>query len=398
MIKKKLPDMKPLFPYLLPCLLVFMTSCNGQETPTLKQDNTPSEAATAVDLQRTQEEVNDKLLAGIHPQNTPPDPATQIGEYVREVFEDKDGNLWFGTLAFGVARYDGTSLTYFSTKDGLVGDQINGITEDKAGNLWFSTTTGVSKYDGTSFTNFRVEQGLSDNDTWSILADSKGTIWVGTMGGVSRYDGSRFSSFSLPQPEVDNLTYLFTPDLVWCMIEDSEGNIWFGRDGLGVAKYDGKTFTHYTRKDGLSNNNIISVLQDKQGHFWFGSRNTRVPEEGNPNSFVDSTDAGLTHFDGKVFTTFTDTEGLHGKLIAAIYEDKSGNVWIASMHYGVFRYDGSTFTNFKERDGFTGFTNNCIQSILEDKEGRLWFGFSGGLFQLKGSFFVNVTKEGLLQQ
>ena len=390
--------MKPLFPYLLPCLLVFMTSCNGQETPTLKQDNTPSEAATAVDLQRTQEEVNDKLLAGIHPQNTPPDPATQIGEYVREVFEDKDGNLWFGTLAFGVARYDGTSLTYFSTKDGLVGDQINGITEDKAGNLWFSTTTGVSKYDGTSFTNFRVEQGLSDNDTWSILADSKGTIWVGTMGGVSRYDGSRFSSFSLPQPEVDNLTYLFTPDLVWCMIEDSEGNIWFGRDGLGVAKYDGKTFTHYTRKDGLSNNNIISVLQDKQGHFWFGSRNTRVPEEGNPNSFVDSTDAGLTHFDGKVFTTFTDTEGLHGKLIAAIYEDKSGNVWIASMHYGVFRYDGSTFTNFKERDGFTGFTNNCIQSILEDKEGRLWFGFSGGLFQLKGSFFVNVTKEGLLQQ
>ena len=390
--------MKPLFQYLLPCLLVFITSCNGQETPTLKEDNTPAAAATTVNTQRTQDEVNKKLFAGIHPQNTPPDPATQIGEYVREVFEDKDGNLWFGTLARGVARYDGASLTYFTTKDGLAGDQINGIAEDQAGNLWFSTTAGVSKYDGTSFTNFRVEQGLSDNDTWSILADSKGTIWVGTMGGVSRYDGSTFSSFSIPHPEVDNLTYLFTPELVWCMIEDREGNIWFVRDGYGVAKYNGKTFTHYTRKDGLSNNNIISVLQDKQGHFWFGSRNTRVPEEDNPNSFVDSTDAGLTHFDGKVFTTFTDTEGLDGKLVGPIYEDKSGNVWIASMHHGVFRYDGSTFTNFKERDDFRGFTMNCIQSILEDKEGRLWFGFSGGLFRLEGGYFVNVTKEGLLEQ
>ena len=385
--------MKLLVQCLAPCLLFFITACNGQETSDSKKESSPV-ATAKVNSQEGQNEVTNKLFEGVFSQNSTPDPAIQIGEYVREVFEDKGGNLWFGTLAYGVARYDGTSLTYFTTEDGLAGNQINDITEDKAGNLWFSTTSGVSKYDGKTFTNFRVEQGLGDNDTWSILADSKGTIWVGTAKGVSRNDGAGFTNFPIPRPEVDYLSYLFSPEQVWCMIEDSQGNIWFGRDGLGVAKYDGKKFTHYTRKDGLSNNNIYSILEDSRGDLWFGSRNARIPEEGNPNSFVDSTDAGLTHFDGKTFTTFIDTEGLHGKLIGPIYEDRSGNIWIASMHYGVFRYDGKTFTNFKERFGDLGITYNCIQSIQEDKEGKLWFGFSGGLFRLEGSSFVNVTKEG----
>ncbi|WP_020535972.1 ligand-binding sensor domain-containing protein [Lewinella cohaerens] len=385
--------MKLIFQYLVPCLLFFITSCNGQETSGSKKESSPA-TTNKVDALGGQNEATDKLFEGVFSQHASPDPATQVGEYLREVFEDKDGNLWFGTLAYGVARYDGTSLTYFTTEDGLAGNQINDITEDKEGNLWFSTTSGVSKYDGESFTSFTVEQGLSHNSTWSIMADSQGAVWVGTMGGVSRYDGTVFYDFLLPEPEIDNVSYVFSTELVWCMIEDRNGNVWFGRDGLGVTKYDGKTFTHYTRKDGLSNNNILSILEDSQGHFWFGSRHTRIPEEGNPNSFVDSTDAGLTHYDGKTFTTFMNTDGLHGKIIGPIYEDRSGNIWIASMHYGAFRYDGKTFTNFKERYGAVGFTNNCIQSILEDKAGQLWFGFSGGLFRLEGSYFVNVTKEG----
>ena len=38
------------------------------------------------------------------------------------------------------------------------------------------------------------------------------------------------------------------------ILEDSHGNLWFGTDGGGVSKYDGETFTHFTEKEGLSNN------------------------------------------------------------------------------------------------------------------------------------------------
>ena len=51
----------------------------------------------------------------------------QISEYVREVFQDRDGNFWFGTNGDGVCRYDGKSLTYLSVEEGFGGRAVRGI-------------------------------------------------------------------------------------------------------------------------------------------------------------------------------------------------------------------------------------------------------------------------------
>jgi ligand-binding sensor domain-containing protein len=79
---------------------------------------------------------------------------SQIGEYVVETFQDSQGNLWFGTLEKGVAKYDGSKLTYLTTKDGLPSDRIVSIIEDDSGNLWFGTGAGLSKFDGKTFYKF----------------------------------------------------------------------------------------------------------------------------------------------------------------------------------------------------------------------------------------------------
>ena len=63
------------------------------------------------------------------------------------------------------------------------------------------------------------------------------------------------------------------------------------------------------------------------------------------------------------------------------------------MHYGVFKYNGKHFINYKESQGFT---NNCIQSILEAKDGTMWIGFSGGLFKFDGMQFINIPKDSFL--
>jgi ligand-binding sensor domain-containing protein len=55
------------------------------------------------------------------------------------------------------------------------------------------------------------------------------------------------------------------------MLEDKSGNLWFGTYGGGVSKYDGKSFTHFTEKEGLSNNTVLSMLEDKSGNLWFGT-------------------------------------------------------------------------------------------------------------------------------
>lgn len=128
---------------------------------------------------------------------------SQIGEYVTSIFEDSKGNLWFGTLEKGIARYDGEKLKYFTTKDGLPSDRVTGIIEDSNGILWLNTGEGVSKYDGENFTNFLVGDDFNSNVIAKLLIDSKNVFWVGTWNGVFKFDGEAFHPFSVPYPEVD---------------------------------------------------------------------------------------------------------------------------------------------------------------------------------------------------
>lgn len=357
---------------LLPFILFFITSCNGQSNSNVSK---PESDAT--------------------PKTDP-----QIDEYVVEIFEDSKGNLWFGTMSKGVARYDGKSLTYFSTKDGLPGNTVASIAEDKAGNLWFGTHSGLSRYDGKTFTNFTVKEGLCHDRVSNILIDKVGNIWVGTWGGVCRYDGLTFSDFPVPIPDVELLPYQTTMDWVTEIMEDQQGNIWFGRDGYGACRYDPATggFTHFTKKDGLPSNNVQVIRADKQGNVWFGCR---VTENDHPDPDKRKGDGGLSRYDGKKMIQYPAIEGLSKNETYAIAEDKAGNIWIGANRVGVYRYDpsaeqagGEPFKIYKGTDRMDLTARFGVQDILEDRNGTFWFGFSGGLFRLSGSSIINVTQNG----
>lgn len=100
-------------------------------------------------------------------------------------------------------------------------------------------------------------------------------------------------------------------------------------------------------------------------------------------------------FDGENFTTFPDVEGLYENDVWGFCEDRSGHIWVAAKNYGAYRYDGTTFEHFDSRDREDLTPFNCIQDMYEDSKGRFWFGFSGGLFQLRDEVFVNVARGAL---
>jgi ligand-binding sensor domain-containing protein len=160
---------------------------------------------------------------------------TQVSQYIRRIFQDTAGNIWFGTNDDGVVRYDGNSLRYFSVEQGLAGRTVRGIVQDRQGHLLFATSGGVSRYDGKSFRNFTARDGLPDDEAWSLLLDRSGVLWIGTARGVSRYDGNTFSNFAIPEANITG----GTASLMWSIAEDREGNIWFGSNGQGVFRYDG---------------------------------------------------------------------------------------------------------------------------------------------------------------
>jgi serine phosphatase RsbU (regulator of sigma subunit)/streptogramin lyase len=286
---------------------------------------------------------------------------------IRCMLEDKSGNLWFGTYGGGVSRYDGKSFTSFTEKEGLANNGVRSILEDKSGNLWFGTDGGgVSRYDGKSFTSFTEKEGLANNGVRSILEDKSGNLWFGTDGGgVSRYDGKSFTSFTEKEGLANNA--------VLSILEDKSGNLWFGTYGGGVSRYDGKSFTSFTEKEGLANNAVLSILEDKSGNLWFGTGG-----------------GGVSRYDGKSFTSFTEKEGLANNAVLSILEDKSGNLWFGTYGGGVSRYDGKSFISFTEKEGLA---NNTVLNLLQDIEGNIWFGTRKGLSKATPTHLTKLVEK-----
>ncbi len=256
--------------------------------------------------------------------------------------------------------------------------------------MWFGTHSGIAKYDGQTFKQFDESDGLSSNQVSHLLLDQHGTLWIGTWGGVCTFNGSNFVNFPLPKPDIVLPPYQGTMNWLTDIAEDAEGNMWFARDGYGVCKYDGKSFTHYTKEDGLASNAVRDIQEDQQGNIWFGSR---VVEKDHPDPDKRFGSGGLTRYDGEDFISFPELAGLNKDDVYEIYRDVAGNIWIGTRNQGVYKYDGKQFANYSENNTESGFPKSVV-SILADSEENIWLGCAGGLFRLNSAGILNVTTKG----
>ncbi|MFH0733540.1 MAG: two-component regulator propeller domain-containing protein [bacterium] len=197
------------------------------------------------------------------------------------------------------------------------------------------------------------------------------------------------------------------------IIQDKDGFIWFASEA-GVSKYDGVSFQNYNKLDGLSDDHVRVIFEDSKGNKWFG------------------TNDGITKYDGKKFYKYLYGNENNSTIVYSICEDNKGVLWFVTGSSGLLKLDKKGFSYYSKENGLpTDSLRSCfadkngvvwvgtvehgvfkivnskitifeqpdwlnnasIYSIYEDKKGNKWFGTDSGIILFDGNKFIDFEKK-----
>lgn len=225
-----------------------------------------------------------------------------------------------------------------------------------------------------SWDTITTADGLPHNWIYDLYEDSQGVIWAGTWGGgLAKLEGGIWKTYTVKDGLHSNE--------VTCIREDPQGRIWLATDNGLNRMQDGRILDA-----GLRGKSLLNLTFDQQGNLWAGC--WRAAQSG----------GGLYHFDGHNWETFTTRQDLPGLEILKVFTDSRGHVWVGTYEQGigagVGRFDGQRWSTYTSRQGLV---NNCVYSMFEDPGGNMWFGTIGGVSIFDGKSWSNLThKDGLI--
>ncbi len=226
----------------------------------------------------------------------------------------------------------------YTTADGLAHNVVNRVMRDSRGFLWFCTREGLSRFDGYGFTNYGIEQGLPAAIVEDMLETRDGVYWVATAGGLCRFD-----PLGRPQAGISNA--------------------WARQNGAANAM-----FTVYSPGEDARSKYVLSLLQDRTGALWCGTRNGLYRLE------AAADDVNIAPVDLSI------PDYLESRFIECLLEDRTGALWVGSRSGLYRRWPDGRVEAYTTRDGLP---DNLIRSLLQDREGRIWVGTAlGGLCRL----------------
>lgn len=177
-------------------------------------------------------------------------------------------DVWIGTKASGVAKYDGNTWTAYNTSNsGIASNGINKLRFDWSGNLWIAHSgQGISKFDGSTWTVYNTSNTPVPTGAFiDLFEESSGVMWFLTNSHLIRFDGAEWITLTpgVSPPATGSLR---------CFAMDAKGNIWIGTQGYGVIKKEGSYWVKYDSfRSGLIQDEVEGVLIDRKQNKWFGS-------------------------------------------------------------------------------------------------------------------------------
>jgi ligand-binding sensor domain-containing protein len=269
------------------------------------------------------------------------------GYLVTSIAVHPNGDVWVGTYLGGVLRFDGETWSTYTEETGLADDWVTSIAIDSEGIVWlaFEQSPFVSSFDGHTWSTHTgppatcpaIEAGKA------VVAVSDGILLGSPRGcGIQHYDGETWTTFAQRQA----FGLFATPDDdIWVIRPMAGGHGSLSRCDV-TEWFDGKTWTQHDLGC------VQSITMGPDGSLWFGTWD------------------GVIRFDGEMWTTYTEEDGLVSNKVFAVAVDSDGATWCGTRD-GISRFDGRNWSTLTTDDGQTA---PGATVIAVDLDGSLWFG------------------------
>lgn len=317
------------------------------------------------------------------------------GTSIRSLCETRDGTLWLGTANIQLLRMNRATgeVTPFQVAQPNVPplELVFSMLQDRTGALWIGSSEGLFQVDWRDgkpgqVSWFKPEpdvpRGSGRDDVYKVIEDRSGEIWIATANALRHLDGAtgHFISYFYDARDPDTIP----GDPYTFIHQDRNGIFWLGAED-GLLRFDLPTanFKRY-RNDpndasSLSHNVVRAIAED--------------PFEPDQVLWIGTAGGGLNRFDKEreTFTHFTEKEGLSNNVVYAILSDKEGNLWMSTNH-GLTRFNPRTraFKNFDIKDGLQDNEFNSCASF-KSASGELFFGGISGF----NAFYPEDVKDNL---
>jgi signal transduction histidine kinase/ligand-binding sensor domain-containing protein/DNA-binding response OmpR family regulator len=269
-----------------------------------------------------------------HFTHDPDDPNSLPNNIVLALSEDNKQNIWAGTFSGGACKinpHTGRITRYqkeLNNPNSLSTNYIYDIYVDSKNNIWFG---GIRKGDLVKFTSSTGKfERYNVRNVRCISETRDGKIIAGGRNGLAIINpvNKTIDKYSPIPGDTTSLSNI----LINCILEDEEGRLILATDGGGLNIFNKKTktFSHFTKKNGLPSNVIHGILPDGKNKFWL------------------STDKGLVFFN------------LTNKSCISIY-NKADGLAGTEFNYGAYAKLSTGEMVFGGQNGFTIFDPDKIQ-------------------------------------
>jgi signal transduction histidine kinase/ligand-binding sensor domain-containing protein len=270
------------------------------------------------------------------------------------VLEDREGNFWIGTGDSGLVELHQNNIQQLSPPDHWHGRAVLSVCAGQVDDeLWVGTEgSGLYHYLNGRWRNFGYTNGLGNSYIWSIAEDTVNNLFVGTWGaGLFLQEGDHFKF----APGMENLK-LPVPAL----LPARNGGLWVGTS-LGLLRYQAGQTNWFTEAGGKSLRDVRAIAEATNGIVWFGLA-------GN----------GLARLENNRIQTFGRADGLPSDRIECLHLDAADTLWIGTFGGGLCRYHQGKFSVI---DAGRGLPSNVISDIEDDGRGFFWMSSRGGIIR-----------------